>query len=68
MSKIDPGELLEHGLFDSESKLPGTSLVDPAIETGVNMSSSSANLMQEARAILTGNSCPSDELKIYIAV
>jgi len=30
--------------------------VDPAIEMGVNVRFSPANLMQEARALITGNS------------
>jgi len=50
MSEVDTDDLTEHGWFDSESELPGISLVDPTIE-----------LMQEAGALKTGNSsamCP----------
>jgi len=38
MPEVDPNELPEHGLFDSESEPRGISSVDPAIELGVNMS------------------------------
>jgi len=56
MSEVDPDDLPEHGWFDSESELPGISSVDPAIEQGVNISCPSANSLQEARALVTGNS------------
>jgi len=56
MSEIDPDELPEHGWFDSEPELPGISSVDPAVELGVNISCPSADLLQEARALVTGNS------------
>jgi len=56
MSEVDQDELFKHGWFDSESELPEMLSVDPTIELRVKMSFLSANLMQEARALITGNS------------
>jgi len=56
MLEVDQDEQPEHGWLDSESELPVILSVDPTIELGVNMSFPPADLMQEARALITGNS------------